>query len=147
MTVDVVTTIVIARPLEVVADYSANPDNAPAWYVNIKGVRWVTEPPLTTGSRITFEAEFLGRRLSYTYEIVELAPRARLVMRTSEGPFPMETTYSWVDRAPEGTHMTLRNRGNPAGFAQFTAPLMRAAMARANRKDLQRLKSILESTL
>src|SRR5215472_2185846 len=113
MPVDVVTEIVIDRPAPAVAAFAREPDNAPKWYVNIKSVEWKTPPPLVVGSRVAFVAHFLGRRLAYTYDIVELEPDARLVMRTSEGPFPMETTYTW-DARPEGrTHMTLRNSGEP----------------------------------
>jgi hypothetical protein len=56
----------------------------------------------------------------------------------------METTYLWEDAPSGGTRMTLRNRGQPTGFASVTAPLMAAAMRRANGKDLELLKSILE---
>src|SRR5215471_5725164 len=98
MPVDVVTEIVIDRPAAEVAVFARNPDNAPKWYVNIKSVEWKTPPPLAVGSRVAFVAQFLGRRLAYTYEIVELLADARLVMRTSEGPFPMETTYTWEER-------------------------------------------------
>jgi hypothetical protein len=94
---------------------------------------------------VAFEATFLGRTLTYTYEVVDFRPGERLVMRTAEGPFPMETTYSWAPAGDGATSMTLRNRGAPAGFAKVAAPLMAKAMARANRKDLERLKSILES--
>jgi uncharacterized membrane protein len=145
MGVDVVTEIVIARPTAAVAAYARDPDNAPRWYVNIKSVEWKTPAPIVVGSRVAFVAHFLGRRLAYTYEIVSLEPEARLVMRTSEGPFPMETTYTW-EAAPAGaTRMTLRNRGEPSGFSKLVGPLMAAAMRRANGKDLARLKSILES--
>ena len=143
--VDVITEIRIARPRAEVAAYAADPDSATSWYENIKAVRWESEPPLAVGSRVAFVAEFLGRTLDYTYEIEELVPGERLVMRTAEGPFPMETTYTWEDAPGGGTRMTLRNRGEPAGFKQLAAPLMARAMRRANEKDLQALKRILEA--
>ncbi len=145
MPVDIITEIQIAQPPEVVSEFAGNPDNAPKWYVNIKSVEWKTTPPVTLGSRIAFVAEFMGRRLAYTYEIVELVPGTRLVMRTAEGPFPMETTYTWEASPDGGTRMTLRNRGNPAGFSKLAAPFMKIAMRRANRNDLKLLKKILES--
>ena len=145
MPVDVITEITIARPREAVAGFAADPDNAPAWYENIKSVEWRTPRPLAVGSRIAFVAHFLGRRLAYTYEIVEVTPAERLVMRTAEGPFPMETTYTWETLSHENTRMTLRNRGSPAGFARLFGPFMAGAMRRANRKDLLRLKRQLET--
>ena len=142
--VDVTSQIVIARSPEEVAVYAANPDNAPMWYVNIKSVEWKTPPPLTVGSKVAFVAHFLGKRLAYVYEFVDFVPGKRLVMRTSEGPFPMETIYKW-DPVDDGkTRMTLRNHGFPSGFSKVAAPFMSFAMRRANRKDLLRLKDLLE---
>ena len=69
----------------------------------------------------------------------------RFVMSTAEGPFPMETTYTWSDTATGGTRMTLRNQGEPTGFGQLAAPVMARAMRRANLKDLRTLKSLLEN--
>jgi hypothetical protein len=105
---------------------------------------WQTPAPVAIGSRMDFVARFLGRRLAYTYEVVELVPGERLVMRTAQGPFPMETTYAWQPIGAGRTRMTLRNRGEPAGFAKVTAPVMAAAIRRANQKDLANLKRILE---
>jgi uncharacterized membrane protein len=144
--VDVRTEILIDRPVDVVSSYAADPSNAPAWYANIASVEWRTPPPARVGSQVAFVARFLGRRLRYTYEIAELVPRERLVMRTGEGAFPMETTYEWRPVSATATHMTLRNRGEPAGFSTLAKPVMTAAMRRANRKDLCALKAILEAT-
>jgi uncharacterized protein YndB with AHSA1/START domain len=145
MTVDVSTETVIDRPVETVASYAADPTNAPDWYVNITSCEWKTAPPVQAGSQVAFVAKFLGRTLAYTYEIAEYVPGARLVMRTAEGPFPMETTYTWTPVCSDSTRMTLRNRGQPSGFSKLVAPFMRMAMRRANTKDLSNLKARLES--
>jgi hypothetical protein len=145
MQVDVVTQVVIDRPRDEVAAYAVDPDNATSWYANIKAVEWRSPPPLALGSELAFVAKFLGRRLAYTYEVAEHVPGERFVMRTAQGPFPMETTYQWEDAGQGATRMTLRNRGSPSGFAMLSAPMLAAAMRRANRKDLAQLKGILES--
>ncbi len=120
--VDVAVEMVIDRERTLVAEYCCVPYNATQWYANIKAVQWETPRPLTLGSRFAFTAAFLGRTLRYTYEVVELEPGHRFVMRTAQGPFPMETTYAWDDEPHGRTRMTLRNRG-----------------------DLRRLETILES--
>ena len=145
MAVDVVTATVITRPRAKVAAFAADPDNTTRWYENIESVRWETDPPLGVGSRINFVASFVGRRLTYTYEIREYIAGERLIMSTSQGPFPMETSYTWADEGEGGTRMTLRNRGEPAGFARIAAPLIARAMRRANENDLAKLKALLES--
>jgi uncharacterized membrane protein len=146
MSVDVSSQIVIERPRQQVSSFAANPDNVPAWYTNITSVEWKTPPPLRVGSQVAFVAHFLGKRIAYTYEIAELIAGERLVMRTAEGPFPMETTYTWESTAGGHTRMTLRNRGTPAGFSRWVAPFMAIAVRRANRKDLALLKTILEGS-
>lgn len=143
--VDVSTEIVISCQLEKVAEFSSNPDNAPEWYVNITSVEWKTPKPLAVGSEIAFKAQFLGRKLAYVYEVVELIPNQKLIMRTANGPFPMETSYNWQYVDSNTTRMILRNKGNPSGFSGLFAPFMASAMRKANKKDLALLKKILEN--
>jgi uncharacterized protein YndB with AHSA1/START domain len=144
MPVDVVTEIEIDRPRDEVAAFASSPDSTTSWYRNIESARWKSDPPLAVGSQLEFVARFLGRRLAYTYEVTELVPGERLVMRTADGPFPMETTYTWEGTPSGVTRMTLRNRGEPAGFSRVARPVLEAAMRRANRKDLELLKETLE---
>jgi uncharacterized membrane protein len=143
-TVDVQTETLISCPIEKVAAYAADPDNAPEWYVNIKSAEWKTEKPLRIGSQIAFKAKFMGKELAYVYEIAEHIPNAKMIMRTADGPFPMETTYTW-EEVDGQTKMTLRNAGQPSGFSKIFAPLMARMMRKANRKDLKKIKEILES--
>ncbi|GAB3571445.1 SRPBCC family protein [Arthrobacter alkaliphilus] len=143
--VNVQTEILIERPREIVAGYASDPDNAPVWYVNIRSAQWRTPKPLAVGSRVAFTARFLGRNLDYVYEITELVPGEKLTMRTSQGPFPMQTTYAWFDEGG-ATRMSLRNMGEPSGFSVLAGMIMAPMMRRAMRKDLENLKNILEAS-
>jgi uncharacterized protein YndB with AHSA1/START domain len=146
MGLDVSAEVVIKRPREVVAEYCCDPDNTPKWYLDIKSIERKTPGPLAEGAQIAFVAEFLGRRMSYTYEVVKFVPGEKLVMRTSAGPFPMETRYKWESTADGGTRMKLRNKGKPTGFSSLAAPFLEAAMKNANRDFLARLKELLEGS-
>jgi uncharacterized protein YndB with AHSA1/START domain len=149
--VNVKTEISISAPIEKVFAFASEPDNAPKWYVNIhSSVRLpsvkagLAPPALAIGSHIAFKAKFLGKELSYTYEIKELVQNKKLVMATANGPFPMETTYLFEKTDNGQTKMTLINRGTPSGFSKLFAPIMSMAMRKANTKDLILLKQILE---
>ena len=142
--VDVITEIAIEKPIAEVAGFVAEPDNAPIWYDNIKSAVWKTPKPLATGSQITFKAAFMGKTMEYTYEVTEYIHGKKMVMQTAEGPFPMKTTYLWESKAESSTLMTLRNTGQPTGLSALFKPVMSAMMKKANRKDLKKLKQILE---
>ncbi|MHA7155619.1 SRPBCC family protein [Arthrobacter sp. TMN-50] len=134
---------IIRRPFDVVERYTPDLSHAPDWYANIDDVEWKTPPPLGVGTQAAFVARFLGRELRYTYAVVEYTPRS-LVMRTAEGPFPMETSYRYESLADGATQVTLRNRGTPNGFSRLASPLIRIAMRHATQKDLKALKQSLE---
>ena len=145
MPVDISTEIVIDRPRADVAAFVADPDNATAWYEHVKRVVWRTRKPLAVGTRVGFLAESVGRQLEFVYEVTALVPGERLVMRSEEGRFPMETIYSWRDEPGGGTRMFLTNHAEPRGVGRLSATLLRRSMRRSNAGDLSRLKALLES--
>jgi uncharacterized membrane protein len=144
MSVDVSSEITIERPPGVVSAYVCDPANAAIWHGHIKSAEWKSEPLVRVGSRVAFVAEFLGKRLDYTYELVEFEPGEKLVMRSVEGPFPMETSYIFEATRDGHTKVTLRNHGKPTGVSKMVTPMIATAMRAANDKDLAKLKTILE---
>lgn len=144
--VNVILDIIIQRPIEEVMKYAVDPDNAKLWYDNIKVSKMLTEKPLTVGSKILFQAKFLGRTMDYTYEVVDFVPNKVMSMRTSDGPFLMETSYFWTKIDPSTTKMEIQNQGIPTGFSSLFAPMMTMMMKRAMKKDLKKIKRILESS-
>jgi len=143
--VNVKTEIEISVPLKIVFEYAINPDNAAEWYDNITSAEWITSKPVSIGSQIMFKANFLGRELAYTYEVVELIVNKKLAMKTSEGPFPMETTYEFKSLNENLTYMSLTNKGVPSGFSKIFKPFMTFVMKKANNKDLKKLKQLMEN--
>ncbi|MBV1779724.1 SRPBCC family protein [Paeniglutamicibacter sp. ABSL32-1] len=142
--VDVKCQLVIQRPRPLVAGFAADPGNAPQWYANIGSAVHRGGPTLGVGTMVDFAARFMGRELKYTYEVVQWVPESKLVMRTAQGPFPMQTTYTWTDEGT-ATRMVLANTGEPAGFSRVAGFLMAPMMRRAMAKDLRKLKELLES--
>lgn len=141
--VSVTSHIEIKQPIETVVAYAREPKHAPEWYVNILSAEYKTAKPLRVGSQIAFVAAFGGRKLYYVYQIEELSD-THLVMRTSDGPFDMKTTYRWEAVSQNMTNMSIHNEGNPTGFSKWFSPIMSFMMKRATDKDLKKLKSILE---
>jgi hypothetical protein len=136
--------IEIDRPRSEVAAFAIDPTRAREWYGDVKDVKW-NRQPVVVGSRLAFVAAFLGKESDYVYEVTELVPGERFAMSRAEGPFPMETAFWWEDIGEGCTRMTLQSSGHPTGLSLLLAPLLRSSMKRSARKDLQRLKSVLEA--
>jgi uncharacterized membrane protein len=142
--VNVSTEIIIHLPKEKVAEFASDPENAPKWLVNIESVEWLTEKPLKTGSQLIFRAKFMGRHLQYIYEVIEIIHGQKLVMQTINTAYVIETTYGWQAVDENTTCMTLCNRGIPPGLSKILTPIVAIAIKQASRKDLKRLKFLLE---
>jgi hypothetical protein len=118
--VDVTTAIVINRPPAVVAAVAGDPGHASLWLVHLTAVHW---------------------------SVVQRVPGERLVLRTDDGPFPLELTTTWEAwDDPETTVVRLHTMGSPTGARRLLGGVLAAAMKRANGKDLLELKQLLERT-
>jgi hypothetical protein len=144
MSVDVTVEKEIDRDRATVAGFVMDPANDTRWITALSSVRTL-EPdgPVGVGTRVERVASFLGRRMEYVNEIVELTPGERLVMRSVKAPFPMQVTYE-LEEAPAGTRMRIKAAGDAGGFYRIAAPLLGAAVRRGIEKDLSELKRVME---
>jgi carbon monoxide dehydrogenase subunit G len=141
--IDVTAEVRVARPRAEVAAYMTDPGHDPEWIGGVREARLQGEPPLRAGSRVARVASFLGRRIEYVNEVVSL-DAGHLDMRSVVAPFPMHITYSF---APDGNGTVVRNRvrGEPGGFFALFGPLLAPMVRRSVRKDLERLRELLEA--
>ena len=142
--VDVSTEIIINLPKEKVTEFALDPANVPDWCTHIKSVEWDHDAPLRAGAKLVFNEQIMRRPHKQVYEVVEIIPGQKVIMKSQSNGLRMETTVAWQAINENTTCMTLRNRGQPRGFSKLMAPIMARAVRRANRKDLERLKAILE---
>ena len=144
MSTEVAVDIHIDAPRERVAGYALDCTNDPDWIGAISSARLVTPPPFGVGARVERIGSFLGKRIEYVNEVVELDPDIRLVMRSVKAPFPMTVTYEFTD-ADGGTVMRIRTEGDASGFYRLAGPLLHRAVQRGVTADLKRLKERVEA--
>jgi hypothetical protein len=142
MSIDIRAEVVIRRPRDQVAAYMADPAHDPLWIGGVREARLEGDPPLAVGSRVARVAMFLGRRIEYVNEVVELGP-GRLDMRSVVAPFPMRVTYELEER-DGATAVSNRVRGDAHGFFSVASPLLAPLVRRSVQRDLERLRAILE---
>ncbi len=136
---DVTAEIRVERPREEVARYAMDWRNDTEWIGALSRVELVSEEPL----QVRRVAGFLGKRIEYVNEVVELEPARRLAMRSVKAPFPMTVVYEFED-AGDGTLMRIRTSGDATGFYRIAGPLLARAVRRGVEGDLARLKRRLE---
>jgi uncharacterized membrane protein len=143
LSIDVTAEVHVARPREEVAAYMTDPANDPEWIGGLREARLLGDGPLGEGSHVARVASFLGRRVDYVNEVTRLEPGRLLDMRSVKAPFPMWITYSFEDR-DGGTLVRNHVRGG-GGLFSLGSPLFAPLVRRNVRKDLKRLREVLES--
>ncbi len=134
----------IGRVPAEVAAFAMEAENDPRWIGGISTARRLTPPPTGIGTRVERVATFMGRRIEYVMDVVELVPNERIVLKSVKAPFPMRVTYEFVLRDGK-TLASVRVQGEPAGFYKIAGGLMAPAVKKNLIGDLKRLKAIVES--
>ncbi len=140
---DITAETTIAASRDRVAAYAMDPQNDPVWIGGIKRVEVLGTGPIEKGSTVRRLASFMGKRIEYVMEVVELEPGRRLSMHAIRSPIPMDVTYSFED-TPEGTVARIRVEGEPTGAYRLAGPFTPSMVRRPVAGDLKRLKRIME---
>ena len=142
---EVTTKLVIAKPRERVAEFAAEPDNAPKWRSRVKSVTWKTERPVTVGSRIAFEAQNSGKKGGTVFEVTMFEPGHAMKMRSIGAPYPLELIYVWEEGETAGTtNCKVISRAKPEGLNKVISPFLKGQYKSDNLADLKKLKEIVE---
>lgn len=135
----------IQAPAAAVFAYVTEIGNDPVWTSGLLEARQVSEGTYGPGTRFERVSKFLGRRMTYVIDVVEVEAGRRVLMRTSSGPFPMEITYTVDPLGPEQTRFSIQAKGDPGGFFSLMGPLLNRQVARQIQLDVDTLKEVLEA--
>lgn len=143
---DITIEIIINLPKERVAEYASDPENAPYWCKNIKSVQWDSEAPVRAGTRLLVQEQIMRRNMQNVYEVVEIIPGQKVVVKTRSNGMKIDTTVGWQAIDEDTTCMTVRIRAVPNAFFKAIVPFKALAIRNTCRRNLKRLKRILEFT-
>jgi hypothetical protein len=145
MPIDVSTWIEVTRPADTVAGLQFDPDHDPRWIGGVDSTERLTHGPLDVGSRVRRLGRFMGRRIEWVMEIVEIVPARRLAMHAVRSPFPMDVTYE-IEPSSGGSRVGIRVQGEAYGLFRLFGPLLGPMVRRSVAGDLRRLKALVESS-
>ncbi len=142
--VNVVTSLVIHRPIEEVFAYLTDARNHPQWDTGLLDIHQTPESPVGVGTRITEVRLFLGRKFEMTSEVVEYEPPTKYTRTAMGGPVPGTGTLTFEPTA-EGTKLTWIFKMQPGGFFALAEPLFARSLKRQLEAALGDAKDLLEN--
>lgn len=138
MATDVLVELEIPRARAAVAAYMFDPAHDARWTSGVIAVNPLTPGRLRVGSRVERTVKFLGKRFSYTYEVVDARDDAFVEMAVTQ-PFPMHVRYQLDDAGAAATRVGIHARGDATGFYRLMSPIMNRMVRRNIRRDLENL--------
>lgn len=139
----VVSSIVIRRPVEDVFAFVNNFAAYPQWQSGVIAARIVSDGPLSSGSRIAETRRLFGRTTDMTWEVTAFQPPYIRGFKM-EGAFSSTGVMTW-EAVPEGTRLQVEVKTQAQGFLKLLEPLLIRMIQRQNVTDFAALKKLLEA--
>jgi uncharacterized membrane protein len=137
--------IVIDRSPDDVFAFLAVRENDPVWMSAVEESNWLDPSArVAVGRRGRMTLKMFDRRMEYVDEVTVFEPGRRIAHRTVEGAFQLSTACL-CEPDGDSCRTTVVAEAEKM-FGRFVDPLVARLMRRGFRKDLVKLKSILETT-
>lgn len=136
----------IARPAGEVWAHLLAIQRTPAWRTHLESVEWAQPGPPQVGSRIEVTTSLLWyRSVRMVCEVTRLdADAGVFAYRVIEGPATTENEYR-VTSEGGGTRFEMQGRVRlDSTLIRLTAPILKLARDRMGRREVARLKELLE---
>ena len=134
----------IERPPEEVFEYIGDAENNPTWRSAVVETRWLDPGPTEPGRRGEQTSRLLGRRYTVTAEVVDWEPPVHVSWATITGGADVRT-HCRVERDGTGSQVVLESEGEFTGAWRLLTPVAVAMLRRQSRKDIERLRAVLEN--
>ena len=133
----------INRPVDQVFPYIADPRLHPQW-MEVTDVEQLTPGEVGVGTTVRIMMNMGSRRASFTWEVTEFEPDAKVSYRTVDGPMHWDGTFTVRSRGDAATHITASGRVGLRGLMRLMEPFIRGEVRRGEANELVRLKDLLE---
>jgi uncharacterized membrane protein len=138
-------TIEIKRPLGDVFKYVSDVGNYPEWMAHVLEVQQGTPGAPQDGDRFIVAIKSVGRRFDTPYERSAYDAGRGYTDQAVGGPVPDQQWHATFEEVPGGTRLTRAVDARLSGLLKLLEPVQKRAAERQLRKDLQKLKNLLEA--
>jgi uncharacterized protein YndB with AHSA1/START domain len=136
--------VTINQPVEQVFAFITDTRNTTRWQPLISEARATLEGPAQIGTQVTEVRTFIGRKMEATYEIVELEPNKRIVLKSVGGPFPYKGTITF-ESLGNATKVTFDAETEVRGFFKLADGVIAGSMRKSLETNLSTAKQVVEA--
>jgi hypothetical protein len=136
--------VVILRPVKDIFEFIADGEKADQWNTAVTQVEKISDGPIGPGTRYHMVRKLPWGKVENEIEITDYIPVNTLTVRTISGPTPFVYKYS-LDPTDGGTRLTMEGEGDTSDLTHVPGFVMKVAVKRGIRANLEKLKGILEN--
>lgn len=136
--------VFIKRDPAAVFAFVTDVNNSPKYQSTMQSAEWITDGPVSVGSKMKIVSRFLGKDIESTAQITDWQPPTQQSFKTIGGPIPMDMTVK-VEAQDGGALLNQTGQVEMTGFFKLAEGLLRSQVEKQMEADLNALKLMMES--